>query len=145
MIMSSWRFHAIKFLWWLANLFHPTTNADLMRIINTNLGEEIMKKTRKRLPYTPTSVIKNALRRLWLHSREHSAALKLAGYRCAMCGVKQSRAKNKKQTIEIHHIPGVDWDGIIRLIRVHLLMDTQHLKALCPECHKKVHGKGQQE
>ena len=92
-----------------------------------------------KLPYTPNSKIKNALRRLWLQSREHSAALKRTGYCCERCGVKQSRAKGREVYIDVHHADGIDWSGLIDLIRERLLPDPGRLEPLCRKCHKKLH------
>jgi 5-methylcytosine-specific restriction endonuclease McrA len=95
----------------------------------------------KRLPYTPASQIRTALRKLWLRSRERQAALKRDGYSCQRCGVKQSKAKGKEQTVEVHHQYGIDgWDYLIGQIRLHLLINPELLETLCPECHKKEHG-----
>jgi len=46
----------------------------------------------KKLPYTPNSRIKSALRQLWLRSRERAKRLKEDKYTCQKCGKKQSRA-----------------------------------------------------
>ena len=90
----------------------------------------------KKLPYTPNSQIRSALRRLFLRSRERSSALKRDKYTCT-CGKKQSRAKGKEVYVEVHHIHGIDWDGLIDLIRQRLLQTPDKLKTLCEECHKK--------
>ena len=98
----------------------------------------------KRLPYTPNSKIKAALRNLWLRSRERAARLKHDNYTCCKCGVKQSKARGKIQKVEIHHLDGIcNWDEIYRMIRLYLLVqDIRKLQTLCPKCHK-TEGKGE--
>ena len=97
-------------------------------------------KKRTRKPITPRSKIRAALRRLWLRSRERAFALKLAGYKCQKCGVKQSKAKGREQKIEVHHQEGIgNWESIIDEIYIELLIQPTCLKVLCPECHKKEH------
>lgn len=96
----------------------------------------------KRLSYTPNSKIKNALRRLFLRSRERAARLKADGYCCQVCGVKQSRRKGHEVYVEVHHKAGVtNWLEIYRVIRENLLCDPEKLETLCNSCHKKLHGK----
>ena len=95
----------------------------------------------KRLPYTPNSIIKNACRRLFLHSREHTAALKRDNYTCQCCGAKQSRAKGREAYVEVHHKHGVvNWKAIYAAIREHLLCDPESLATLCKKCHKDIDG-----
>jgi predicted HNH restriction endonuclease len=92
----------------------------------------------KKLPYTPNSRIKAALRQLWLRSREHAAALKRDGYTCQCCGVKKSTAKGREVSVEVHHEDGItNWGEIYRVIRENLLCDPKHLETLCKKCHKK--------
>lgn len=93
----------------------------------------------KRLPHTPNSKITVAIRQIWLRSRERAQALKNAKYSCESCGVKQSKAKGKEQKVEVHHIFGIDWEGIVQLIRERILQTPTRLKVLCPDCHKKEH------
>lgn len=92
----------------------------------------------KRLPYTPNSKIRAALRQLFLRSREHSSVLKGAGYSCAKCGAKQSRAKGREVYVQVHHKSGVDWDGLFDDIRRRLLA-ADDMEVLCKACHKKEH------
>lgn len=93
----------------------------------------------KKLEYTPNSKITVALRRLWLRSRERAKALKNAKYCCEDCGVKQSKAKGKEQKVEVHHKDGIDWSGIVQMIRERILQSPDRLQVLCPECHNKKH------
>ena len=91
----------------------------------------------KRLPYTPRSQLRSALRRLWLRSRERAARLKLDNYTCQCCHRKQSKAKGKEFDVHVHHTNGVEWDEMLNLIYKQLLPTIEHLETLCPECHDK--------
>ena len=94
----------------------------------------------KRLPYTPSSTIRTALRRLWLRSRERSAALKREDYRCQCCGAKQSKAKGRECALEVHHTHGIqNWERVIEAIRWHILVPPIELEVLCKDCHEKKH------
>lgn len=97
----------------------------------------VQKKKSRRLPHTPKSKIRAALRQLWLRSRERALALKETGYCCADCGIKQTRRKGEEVVLEVHHDPQIDWSGIIELIQKRLLQVPQY--PLCKECHKKRH------
>lgn len=86
---------------------------------------------------TPDSRIRSALRQIWLRSAERSAALKRDNYSCVKCGVKQSKAKDNEQKVEVHHERGVlNWNALISDIRHYLLCNPDFLETLCPECHK---------
>ena len=89
----------------------------------------------KRVPYTPSSRIRQALRLLWLRSRERSQALKNTDYCCCHCGIRQSAAKGKEVKLDVHHLDGIDWDGLIDLIRTRLLQTPDRLAPMCEECH----------
>ena len=91
----------------------------------------------KKLPHTPRSRVKSALRQLWLRSRERAAALKRDKYTCVECGVKQSREKGKYVYVEVHHLNGIDWEKIIEYIYKHLLVDPKELETNCVDCHNK--------
>lgn len=93
----------------------------------------------KKLPTTPRSKVKSAIRQVWLRSRERAAALKRDGYACQYCGVKQSNAKGKEQFVEVHHVNGIDWDGVVDLIIERVLRPPEELRTVCPECHKSAH------
>ena len=94
----------------------------------------------KKLPNTPRSRVRAALRQLWLRSRERAAALKRSGNTCECCGVKASTAKGKEQKLEVHHNAGiVDWEPMIDYVYRHLLCPPEHLTVFCPECHKEEH------
>lgn len=97
----------------------------------------MVKKSRK-LPYTPNSAIRSALRKLFLRSRERSTAMKRDGYTCQKCRVKQSRAKGREVYVEVHHRDGVaNWDELFKAVRTHLLCDPANLEVLCECCHEK--------
>lgn len=93
----------------------------------------------KRLPYTPSSTIRTALRRLWLRSRERSAALKREDYRCQCCGAKQSKAKGRECALEVHHKNQIVWNEMIEYIRKTLLTSPDILEVYCDGCHAKIH------
>ena len=89
----------------------------------------------KKLPYTPNSQIKSALRRLSLRSRERQAVLKRDKYTCS-CGAKQSRAKGREVYVDVHHIHGVtNWQELYTAIRKYLLCDPEDMRTLCRSCH----------
>ncbi len=91
----------------------------------------------KRLPSTPRSRIKNAIRQVFLRSRERATALKATGHRCARCGIKASQAKGREVKLQVHHVGGIDWDGVIDLVIARVL--AVPLVALCVDCHAKEH------
>jgi len=92
----------------------------------------------KKKARTPRSRVRQSLRKLWLTSRERSAALKRDGYRCRDCGRKQSRAKGKEFKVEVHHRRGIlNWDELLDAVFEFLLCDPEELETLCPKCHEK--------
>ena len=93
----------------------------------------------KKLPTTPRSKVRAAIRQLWLRSRERACAIKRDNYSCVHCGVKQSKKKGFEQKVEVHHLDGIEWDNIIDYIFRHVLIDPKRLETICPECHKKEH------
>ena len=94
----------------------------------------------RRLPGTPRSKVRAALRQLSLRSRERAAAMKRAGYCCERCGIKQSKAKGKEVAINGHHREGVgNWEIVIDLIFQELLCDPSTWEILCVPCHKAEH------
>ena len=108
------------------------------------LFKPIRKKT-KQSKYlywqTRNSKISQALRQLWLRSKERSEALKRAKYCCEECGVKQSKAKGKEVKVEVHHVDGIDWSEICDIIRKKLLPSPDRLKCYCKSCHNEIHKK----
>ncbi len=102
--------------------------------------EQVRKKPSRKLPYTPNSRIRSALRVLWLRSRERAACLKAHGNCCAECGIKQTAAKGREVKLDVHHSNGVgNWERIFQVIREELLCDPSHLVPLCEKCHDKKH------
>ena len=93
----------------------------------------------RKLPSTPRSRVRSALRQVWLRSRERAAALKREGNRCEECGRKASAAKGQAFKVECHHRDGVEWEKIMDYIYRHLLVDPARLECLCPECHAARH------
>lgn len=90
----------------------------------------------KRLPNTPRSKVRSALRQLFLRSRERAACLKEAQYTCARCGAKQSKAKGQEVAVEVHHRAKIlNWDKLIDMIYEELLCDPNNLETLCKSCH----------
>ena len=98
-----------------------------------------VKKSR-RLPTTPRSKVRQALRQCWLRSRERLAALKRDQYTCQKCHRKQSVAKGREFQVQVHHLKGnPGWELIIDLVFQHLLVEPSELITLCKECHVKEH------
>jgi len=86
---------------------------------------------------TPKGIIVNALRMLWLHSRERRAALKRDFYTCCDCHKKQSTAKGKEFKVTVDHLDkNIPWDLLVDVVRRHLLVDHARLETVCPEDHK---------
>jgi predicted HNH restriction endonuclease len=94
----------------------------------------------KKSTNTPKSRIRQALRQLWLHSRERAAALKREKNTCQNCNRKASVAKGKEFKVEVHHKEGVlNWDEIFAVIYKFLLCPETELEVLCKECHASLH------
>ena len=91
----------------------------------------------KRLPQTPRSQVRSALRRLFLRSRERQAALRRDSYSCVDCGIKQSKAKGREVSVEVHHLEPIQWEHLIDLVYEHLLCNESGMETLCKECHSK--------
>ena len=93
----------------------------------------------RKKPTTPRSRVKAAMRQLWLRSRERQAALKKAGRCCERCGVKASTAKGHEQKLEVHHVDGINWDGLVDMFIRRVLPSIDRLEVLCPQCHDDEH------
>ena len=94
-----------------------------------------------RLPYTPTSHIRHALRLLWMRSRERVEALRNTDYHCSVCWKKQSKANGKECKLDVHHVAHKpDWSRLIAVVREELLQTPEALAPLCGECHAKIHA-----
>ncbi len=97
----------------------------------------------RKKPSTPRSRVKNALRQVWLRSRERAKALKDHNNCCCECGIKQTMAKGKEVKLEVHHDPAIDWTGITDLVFERILNVPQY--PLCRDCHRKKHEQLQEE
>jgi 5-methylcytosine-specific restriction endonuclease McrA len=93
----------------------------------------------KKLDATPRARVKSALRQLWLRSVERAAAMKREKYTCERCGAKQSKAKGREVSVQVHHKKGIDWDGIVDDIISRVLQRPEDLEVLCKNCHDKEH------
>jgi predicted HNH restriction endonuclease len=92
----------------------------------------------KRLPTTPRSRVRNSLRMLFLRSRERAARIKMDGYTCQRCGVKQSKALGREVRVEVHHRAGItDWESVIDAVYREILVGPDGLETLCRDCHKE--------
>jgi predicted HNH restriction endonuclease len=95
----------------------------------------------KKKPTTPRSKVRNALRQVFLRSRERYAAGKAANWTCEICGKKQSKAKGKEVRVEIHHRGVIsNWDEVLAAVYEKLLVSPDKLQCLCRDCHNKLHG-----
>lgn len=92
----------------------------------------------KKQPNTPRSRIRSALRQVFLRSRERAAVLKEAEYTCG-CGAKQSKAKDREVSVNVHHKTGIDnWNAIINAVYDQLL-NKDDMEVLCKTCHDAEH------
>jgi hypothetical protein len=105
-----------------------------------------MKMASKNKEVTPRSQVRQALRLLWMRSRERAEALKRDNNTCQMpgCGKKKSVAKGREVKVECHHNENIgNWDVVIDSIYRHILCHHDHLTTLCKECHAEVHKTGE--
>jgi 5-methylcytosine-specific restriction endonuclease McrA len=72
-----------------------------------------------------------------MRSRERAAALRRDKYTCQECGVKQSKARGREVAVVVHHLDGINWQGLVDLIAKRLLQDPGKLVTLCVDCHDK--------
>ncbi len=94
----------------------------------------------KRLESTPRSKVRNALRMLFLRSRERAAAIKREHNTCQLCHRKGSAAKGKEQKIQVHHRAGIgDWEAVLDIIYREILCSPDAMDVLCPDCHNEQH------
>jgi hypothetical protein len=99
----------------------------------------------KKLPYTPRSRIRSALRQAWLRSRERNAAIKRERNTCESCHKKGSAAKGREVKITVHHKHGIgNWEKVIDMIYEEILCPPDNLTVLCSACHDNEH-KGENE
>lgn len=90
----------------------------------------------RRLPTTPRSRVRSALRRLSLRCRERQTALKAAKYTCVRCGAKQSRARGHEVSVEAHHRWGIKWEEMIDFVFSRLFQTPADYEILCKTCHE---------
>lgn len=93
----------------------------------------------RRLKITPRSKVRDALRKLWLRSRERNEAIKIAGAICTRCGKKRSVAKGREVKLEVHHKDGIDWEALIDIVYERLLCPPERLDVMCTDCHADEH------
>ena len=94
----------------------------------------------KKLPTTPRSRVKNALRQVWLRSRERAATIKAVQNHCQRCGAKSSVAKGREVKIQVHHKEGIcNWEKVIDVVYEEILCDPSKMEVLCVACHEKEH------
>jgi 5-methylcytosine-specific restriction endonuclease McrA len=90
----------------------------------------------RKLPTTPRSRVRSALRQVWLRSRERQAAIKRDRYTCQSCGRKRSVAKGLEFDVGVHHKQGIgNWEKVIDAVFEEILCDPKFLETLCQECH----------
>ena len=90
----------------------------------------------KKLKCTPRSQIRSAIRKVCLRSRERQAALKRDNYTCQICKRKQSRAKGKEFSVEVHHIDGIpNMEEVVDAFYKYILCHPDNLLTLCKDCH----------
>lgn len=95
---------------------------------------------KKNLEKTPRSRVREALRRVFLRSRERASAIKRDKHTCQCCGRKASKAKGKEFSVEVHHRDEIyNWDVVIDAVYEQILSMPETLETLCKECHKKQH------
>ena len=111
-------------------------------LVDLNIPRAYTQPMSRKKPTTPRSRIKNALRQLWLRSRERAAAIKREANTCERCHAKGSQAKGREIAIEVHHRTGIpNWDRIIDEVFAHLLVSPSGLEVICKDCHGKAHGR----
>lgn len=95
----------------------------------------------RKLPTTPRSRVKNALRQLWLRSRERAAAIKREANTCQRCGAKGSVAKGREVAIQVHHREGIaNWEAVIDAVYREILTAPENLEVVCKSCHRNEHS-----
>jgi len=91
---------------------------------------------------TSDATIKSFIRKLWMQSRERTAAIRDQGHKCRRCNARETSRKGIEVSIEVHHRKGeIDWEKIISFIRQEVLVDPSLLDVMCMTCHDLEHGK----
>jgi hypothetical protein len=101
----------------------------------------MIKPVKKKKPQTETARyrIKSVLQRLWMWSPERRNRLKFDNYQCVQCKAKQSKAKGKEVSLNVHHIKETDWKRIQDVIYEELFVSLDKLECLCKDCHLLYH------
>ena len=85
--------------------------------------------------------MRQAMRRVWLCSRERYAAIKRENNTCQVCHRKGSVAKGKELKIQVHHVDEIaNWEAVIDAVYKNILVDPARLEVLCKDCHEKRHA-----
>jgi 5-methylcytosine-specific restriction endonuclease McrA len=106
------------------------------------MGGEAVKPVKPKR--TTKSRVRSALRQLWMRCPERAQAIKRDGYRCQICGVKQSKAKGHEVAVQVHHLDEILWDQILDLIMASgLFIGPDGLVTLCKKCHEEKHQNGE--
>lgn len=93
----------------------------------------------RRLPVTPNSQIRAALRMLSLRCREIAQAKKEQNNTCQICGRKGSVSKDHPCKTNMHHRNGIRWAEMLACIRKELLQTPADYVCMCDTCHIKHH------
>jgi 5-methylcytosine-specific restriction endonuclease McrA len=78
---------------------------------------------------------------IWLRSPERGYAIKRDKYTCQRCGRKQSKAKGKELSVQVHHKSGIDWQDVAEFVLERVLVHPDNLETVCKDCHKEEHKK----
>ncbi len=111
-------------MWNVRGQIKKTGAAGIQDIEAEGTGIDMGKKQRR----TTNTQIRNALRRLFLYSRERRRCLK--GAVCLTCG--------SDEKLEPHHLELIDWKKIFTVIREELLTDD--MVPICKKCHDQLPG-----
>jgi hypothetical protein len=61
-------------------------------------------------------------------------------YGCERCGCALDLTGKRAEKPHVHHIEGVQWQEIYRLVKEQLLVDKEKLLVVCKRCHKEIHA-----
>lgn len=93
---------------------------------------------KKRLLYTPNSLITTMLRRLFMWSRERRNVLARAKIDSEHYYCEVGKHIVHKGEINVHHRHLIDWQSIRQAIR-DTLLNEKDMVCVCKECHKEEH------
>lgn len=104
------------------------------------------KQAKKYRPTTRKMVEAKLRKAIWLVSRERAEAKRRDKNTCQRCGAKGSKAKGREvPDPEVHHKSPVDFAPIVDLILDSLLCHPDNLECLCSSCHRKEHGRSNED